>query len=165
VKILSAEDLIWTELTNRLDELGAQFGCSFVALPIAHRGIATPDDEVARICQREGAAALLTANYKDFAAKVVYYQALLSAGVSAIVLRQPNPRMEDPDIDYQLALVEPHLQRIVTWATKDQRTTIVHHKQEWAAYYTAPGTDRPALGVVPFRDERARASPNSKRSS
>jgi hypothetical protein len=114
VKILSDEDLIWTELTNRLDELGAQFGCSFVALPIAHRGIATPDDEVARICQREGAAALLTANYKDFAAKVVYYQALLSAGVSAIVLRQPNPRMDDPDIDYQLALVEPHLQRIVT---------------------------------------------------
>jgi hypothetical protein len=30
------------------------------------------------------------------------------------VLRQPNPRMDDPDIDYQLALVEPHLQRIVT---------------------------------------------------
>jgi hypothetical protein len=44
----------------------------------------------------------------------VYYQALLSAGVSAIVLRQPNPRMNHPDIDYQLALVEPHLQRIVT---------------------------------------------------
>jgi hypothetical protein len=114
VKILSDEDLIWTELTNRLDELGAQYGCTFVALPIAHRGIATPDDEVARICQREGAAALLIANYKDFASKVVYYQALLSAGVSAIVLRQPNPRMDDPDIDYQLALVEPHLQRIVT---------------------------------------------------
>ncbi len=113
MKILSDEDLIWTELTNRLDELGSQYGCNFVALPIAHRGIATPDDEVARICQREGAAALLTANYKDFAAKVVYYQALLSAGVSAIVLRQPNPRMNDPDIDYQLALVEPHLQRIV----------------------------------------------------
>jgi hypothetical protein len=114
VKILSDEDLIWTELTNRLDELGAQYGCSFVALPIAHRGLATPDDEVARICQREGAAALLTANYKDFAAKVVYYQALLSAGVSAIVLRQPNPHRNHPDIDYQLALVEPHLQRIVT---------------------------------------------------
>jgi hypothetical protein len=29
------------------------------------------------------------------------------------VLKQPNPRMDDPDIDYQLALVEPHLQRIV----------------------------------------------------
>jgi hypothetical protein len=113
VKILSDEDLIWTELTDRLDELGAQYGCSFVALPIAHRGIATPDDEVARICRREGAAALLTANYKDFAAKVVYYQALLSAGVSAIVLRQPNPRTDDPDIEYQLALVEPHLQKIV----------------------------------------------------
>jgi hypothetical protein len=113
VIILSDEDLIWTELTNRLDELGSQYGCSFVALPIAHRGIGTPDDEVARICRREGAAALLTANYKDFAAKLVYYQALLSAGVSAIVLRQPNPRMDDLDIDYQLALVEPHVQGIV----------------------------------------------------
>jgi len=113
VIILSDEDLIWTELTNRLDELGTQYGCSFVALPTAHRGIGTPDDEVARICRREGAAALLTANYKDFAAKLVYYQALLSTGVSAVVLRQPNPRMDDPDIDYQLALVEPHMQRIV----------------------------------------------------
>jgi len=113
VKIVPDEDLIWTELTHHLDELGAQYRCRFVALPIAHRGIATPDDEVARICQREGAAALLTANYKEFAAKVVYYQALLSAGGSAIVLRQPNPRMVDPDIDYQLALVEPHLQRII----------------------------------------------------
>lgn len=111
--ILSDEDLIWTELTTRLGELGSQYGCSFVALPIAHRGIATPDDEVARICCQEGAAALLTANYKDFAAKLVYYQALLSAGVSAIVLRQPNPRMDDLDIDYQLALVEPHVQGIV----------------------------------------------------
>lgn len=113
MKILSDEDLVWTELTNRLDNLGAQYGCNFIALPNAHRGIATPDEEVARICRREGASALLTANYKDFAAKLVYYQALLRAGVSAIVLRQPNPRMEDPDIDYQLALVEPHLQKIV----------------------------------------------------
>jgi hypothetical protein len=133
VKIVSDEDLIWTELTYRLDELGAQYGCRFVALPIAHRGIATPDDEVARICQREGAAALLTANFKEFAAKVVYYQALLSAGVSAIVLRQPNPRMVDPDIDYQLALVAALTENHKA-AIKNQRATLVHHKQEWFAY-------------------------------
>jgi hypothetical protein len=135
VKILSDEDLIWTDLTNRLDELGSQYGCSFVALPIAHRGIGTPDDEVARICRREGAAALLTANYKDFAAKIVYYQALLSAGVSVVVLRQPNPRMDDPDIDRlptcpsRAALTENRKA-----AGKDQRTTVVHHKQEWAPH-------------------------------
>ncbi|MBA2375849.1 MAG: hypothetical protein H0V75_06920 [Rubrobacter sp.] len=37
----------------------------------------------------------------------------MSAGVSAIVLRQPNPRTAIPDVDYQVALIEPYLQSIV----------------------------------------------------
>jgi hypothetical protein len=113
VKILSDEDLVWSELTNRLNGLGSQYGCEFVALPHTYRGRSIPDDEVARICAREGAAALLTANYMDFAAQLVYYQALVSAGVSVVVLRQPNPKIDIPDVDYQVALIEPHLQRIV----------------------------------------------------
>ncbi len=47
------------------------------------------------------------------AARLVYYQALLSAGVSAVVLRQPNPRVATPNVDYQVALVQPHLRNIV----------------------------------------------------
>ena len=111
--ILSDEDLIWTELTNRLNELGAQYGCRFVALPRSDRNRSTSDDEVASICRREGAAALFTANVSDLGAKLVYYQALLAAGVSVIVLRQPNPRTENPDVDYQVALIEPHLESII----------------------------------------------------
>ncbi len=111
--ILSDEDLIWTELHERLNELGSEHGCRFVPFPHRFRNRSIPDEEVPHICRREGAAALLSANYKEFARHLVYYQALLSAGVSAVVLRQSNPQTVEPDIDYQVALIEPHLPNIV----------------------------------------------------
>jgi hypothetical protein len=111
VIILCDEDLIWPELISRLNALSAQYGCRFVPLPPVHYGAA--DDEVARICRRQGAVALLTTNVTDFGAKLVYYQALVDAGVSVIVPRQPNPETEVPDVDYQVALIEPHLEAIV----------------------------------------------------
>lgn len=109
--ILSDEDLIWPDLTTRLNALGSPYGCIFVPLPPVHYG--ADDTEVASICSQLGATALLTANYKDFAAKVVYFQALVEAGVSVIVPRQPNPGTEIPDVDYQAALIGPHLEGIV----------------------------------------------------
>lgn len=112
MKILSDEDTIWAELIDRLNQLCSKYGCNFVAFPEVYRDRSIPDDEVARICNREGAAALLTANYTDFAARIVYYQALLSEGISAVVLRQPNPRTDTPDVDYQVALIEAHLRNI-----------------------------------------------------
>jgi hypothetical protein len=112
VIILSDEDLIWTELHDRLNELGSPHGCSFVPFPYRYRNRSIPDEEVPGICSREGASALLSANYKEFARHLVYYQALLSAGVSAIVLRQPNQETNDADLEYQVALIEPHLRNI-----------------------------------------------------
>lgn len=113
MKILSDEDAIWDELMERLSELGSEYGCSFVSWPRRYRNRRIGDEEVPEICRREGAAALLTLNYKDFGRHQVYYQALLSAGVSLIVLRQPNPRTYSPDVDYQVELVRPHLRNIV----------------------------------------------------
>ena len=113
MKILSDEDTIWAELIDRLNQLCPEYGCSFVAFPDAYRNRSIPDHEVAKICRDEGAAGLLTANYTDFAARIVYYQALLSEGISAVVLRQPNPRTDTPDVDYQVALIEPYLQNII----------------------------------------------------
>lgn len=113
MKILSDEDTIWEELMRRLTVLGAPYGCSFVSFPHRYRGRRIPDEQVPGICQGEDAAALITINYKDFASELVYLQALLDAGVSVIVLRQPNPRMDTPDVDYQVALIEPHLRFIV----------------------------------------------------
>lgn len=100
MKILSDEDMIWGELISRLNELGSEHGCSFAPFPLSDRGLGVPDEEVPEICRREGAAALLTTNYKEFARHLIYYQALMSAGVSAIVLRQPNPRTAIPDVGY-----------------------------------------------------------------
>ena len=57
--------------------------------------------------------ALLSTNYKEFGRHLLYYQALMSAGVSAIVLRQPNPRTDTPDVDYQVSLIQPRLRNIV----------------------------------------------------
>jgi hypothetical protein len=113
VKILSDEDTIWDELMERLSELGSEYGCSFVSWPRSYRNRSIPDEKVPEICRQEGATALLTLNYKEFARHLVYYQALMAAGVSLIVLRQPNPNTYTPDVDYQVALVEPHLRNIV----------------------------------------------------
>lgn len=113
MKILSDEDIIWTELIDRLNVLGSEYGCSFVPFPNSQRNRAIPDEEVPGICTQERATALLSTNYKEFGRHLVYYQALLNAGVSAIVLRQPNPLMDTPDVDYQVTLIEPHLRYIV----------------------------------------------------
>lgn len=113
MKILSDEDTAWDELLGRLSALGSAYGCSFAPLPHRYRGRAIPDEEVPGICRREDATALITINYKDFAAELVYVQALLDEGISAIVLRQPNPRTDIPNADYQVALIEPHLRNIV----------------------------------------------------
>lgn len=113
MKVLSDEDTIWNELMQRLTALGAPYECTFVSFPHRYRNFRIPDEEVPEICRNEDAVALLTSNYKDFARHLVYYQALLDAGVSVIVLRQPNPRTDVPDVNYQVALVEPHLQKIV----------------------------------------------------
>ena len=112
MKVLSDEDSIWPELMKRLTELGAEHGCEFVSFPPSYRGRKIPDERVPGICRREGAAALLSINVHDFAARLVYFQALLGAGVSAIVLRQPNPHTYTPDVDYQVSLVEPRLRTI-----------------------------------------------------
>ncbi len=113
MRILSDEDIIWTELIDRLNELGSEYECSFIPFPRSQRSRSIPDEEVPEICRREGAVALLSANYKEFGRHLLYYQALMSAGVSAIVLRQPNPLTDTPDVDYQIGLIEPHLRNIV----------------------------------------------------
>jgi hypothetical protein len=113
MKILSDEDAIWDELMARLSDLGSEYGSTFVSWHRRYRNRRIGDNEVPEICRREGEAALLTLNYKDFGRHQVYYQALLSAGVSSIVLRQPNRHTYTPDVDYQVELVRPHLRNIV----------------------------------------------------
>lgn len=113
MKVLTDECTSWDELIDRLNELGPQYGCTFAPFPKHYKGRSIPDEEVPEICRSEGATALLTKNYEDFARHELYFQALLSAGISAIVLRQPNPQTTVADVDYQVALLEPRLRNIV----------------------------------------------------
>lgn len=73
-------------LADVLNVLRNRHGCTFVSL----RELAPPktqDIEIPKICKENGAAALVTADVKDFGAKKVYFEALLEAGVSVVTLR------------------------------------------------------------------------------
>lgn len=113
MRILADEDTSWYELLERLNELGSQYGCTFSPFPHRYRGRSIPDEEVPELCRSEGASALLTTNYVDFARHELYFQALVSQGISAIVLKQPNPKTEVADVNYQVALLEPRMRNIV----------------------------------------------------
>lgn len=58
----------------------------FVALAVAGQ-TGMDDEDIPALCARERIDALITANYKDFGAKKMYYQALMEEGVSVIVIR------------------------------------------------------------------------------
>lgn len=76
-------------------------GCTFISL----RDLAPPstqDIEIPDICRRHEAVALVTADVKDFGAKIVYFRALLEAGVSVITLR---PQKRGSVLEAQTALL------------------------------------------------------------
>jgi predicted nuclease of predicted toxin-antitoxin system len=85
VRLILDEQLDPT-LAEVLNVLRSRHGCTFVSL----RQLAPPktqDIEIPRICKEHGAAALVTADVKDFGAKRVYFEALIEAGVSVVTLR------------------------------------------------------------------------------
>jgi hypothetical protein len=84
VRILLDENLS-PELANRLNRNAKEHECTFVPFPPQDYG--ATDDEVPSVCRREGVAALLTADRRDFAAKDVYRRGLLKAGVSVAVMK------------------------------------------------------------------------------
>jgi hypothetical protein len=105
------EDLSSPTLASSLNARGAQYGCIFRPLPDIAEGL--DDDELPRVCQKEGAVALLTHDKSDFGGAIAVQQALVTAGVSVIVIRMPNPKTERPDIDFLTSRVAKHLRSIV----------------------------------------------------
>jgi hypothetical protein len=55
----------------------------------------TLDDDIPKVCRDNSQDVLISLNVRDFGAKKVLYQALLSAGVSVIVVRPGNVKMTD----------------------------------------------------------------------
>jgi hypothetical protein len=113
MKVLTDECTNWYELIDRLNEIGVRYECTFAPFPNRYKRLGIPDEKVPRICRGEGATVLLTKNYVDFARHELYFQALLNEGISAIVLKQPNPKTTVADVEYQVALLEPRLRNIL----------------------------------------------------
>jgi len=100
VRIILDEQLDPT-LADVLNVLWSRHGCTFVSL----RHLAPPktqDIEIPGICNEHGAAALVTADVKDFGAKRVYFEALIEAGVSVVTLR---PQRRTHVLEAQTALL------------------------------------------------------------
>src|SRR5215217_4192307 len=105
------ENLSSPALATNLNTHAKQYGCVFHLLPQHAMGF--DDDDLPEVCRREGAVALLTNNKEDFGVEVALYRALIKAGVSAIVLRLPNPQVEKPDLAFLTSRVVKHLRKIV----------------------------------------------------
>jgi len=100
VKVILDEQLDPRSATV-LNVIEDRHGCTFVSL----RDLAPPktqDIEIPNICKRFDAVALVTADVKDFGAKAVYFEALLTAGVSVITLR---PQKRASVLEAQTALL------------------------------------------------------------
>lgn len=69
----------------------------------------TGDPEIPGICRERGVDALITVNVRDFGAKKLLYEALLSQGISVIVLRPGGMKM---DVVGQARLILDHFRRI-----------------------------------------------------
>jgi predicted nuclease of predicted toxin-antitoxin system len=93
-----------------LNVLESRHGCNFQTLrDLVSPG--TPDVEVPEICRNAGAVALVTADVKDFGAKRVYFEALVEAGLSVIVLR---PRKGRYALEAQTAVLLDRSQEIAS---------------------------------------------------
>jgi hypothetical protein len=91
-----------------LDALGGPQGDAFSYI-LDHRDTGTPDDEIPALCAEVGATVLVTANVRDFGARKRYYEALLDAGISVVVIRPSKGRFLPGN---QVALFATHYARI-----------------------------------------------------
>lgn len=96
-------------LVPSLNEHGNEHGLDFIPFPVyPHHGALDP--EVVRIAERNNAAAILTGDKSDFAAKKLYFRLLLQAGISAAVIREYHLEVTSPEL--QLSRVVPHLSKM-----------------------------------------------------
>ena len=66
----------------------------------------TKDEDIPGLCKRDGYDVLISANVRDFGAKLPLYEALLDAGVSVVVLRPGRKQILTPEV--QLGVLAQH---------------------------------------------------------
>jgi hypothetical protein len=95
-------------VARSLNIIGASHGCSFRSLRLESPGL--KDLDIPEYCRREGIDGLISANVRDFGAKLALYEALLAAGVSVVVIR-PQAR-KSLSVEHQASLLAKHIRTI-----------------------------------------------------
>ena len=102
---LDSPDMV---VARSLDILGKAHGLSFRSLRMESPGL--KDDGIPPYCQREGVGALVSANFRDFGAKLALYEALLDAAVSVVVLR--SQAKKSLSVEQQASVLSKHVRAI-----------------------------------------------------
>jgi hypothetical protein len=74
-----------SKVATVLDVFGKDLGCSFRSLVVLDPGL--EDQDIPAFCRELRMDALITANVRDFGARLPLYEAMLAAGISVVVLR------------------------------------------------------------------------------
>jgi hypothetical protein len=107
VRIILDENL-WPETAESLNAFESRYDLTFVH--INHIAPGAQDEDIPVICRDQGAAALVSANVRDFGARRLIFEALLEAGVSVIVPRPSRRVTLTPEV--QVSMLMRHIQRI-----------------------------------------------------
>lgn len=97
-----------SKVATALDVFGEELGCSFRSLVVLHPGL--QDEDIPEFCRGRDMDALITANVRDFGARLPLYEALLTAGISVVVLRPMRRVRLTPST--QASILIRHLARI-----------------------------------------------------
>lgn len=109
MRIILDENL-WPELATALNAFERRYHLVFVHINDIAPG--AQDEDIPDICREHGAAALVSANVRDFGARRIIFEALLEAGISVIVPRPSRRATLTPEV--QMAMLIRHIQRIAT---------------------------------------------------
>jgi hypothetical protein len=115
VRIILDENL-WPELATALNAFERRYRVTFLHINDIAPG--ARDEDIPGICQQQGAAALMSANVRDFGARRVIFEALLEAGVSVIVPRPSRRTTLTPEV--QMSMLIRHIQRIASTLRSSQ---------------------------------------------
>ncbi|MHB8513663.1 MAG: DUF5615 family PIN-like protein [Actinomycetota bacterium] len=107
MRFLLDEDLS-PKTADSLAALGEDFGY-FEHITTQH-GSGRKDPEIPPICRAGRFDSLITANVKDFGARKLYYQALLSERISVVVVRPGKVKFDPLG---QVHIISSHLRRVI----------------------------------------------------
>jgi hypothetical protein len=115
VRLLLDEQLDTREgiVSAALNSFTSRTGLSFRSLLTDKRGLT--DEQVVEYCGRNGFAAVISFNHRDFGKKKALYRDLMASGVSVVVLRPPKNPAFTPErqaglVIHHIRCVEQHLQ-------------------------------------------------------